>query len=433
MRVLLFYLCLPFIVAIGVRRPFWGLAIYLSANIIRPDALFWGQDTGMILFKVSIAGTLLGFLRSGENKTEALAVREWWLALWGCLAMTVSVLFADLPDAPLVWTYVGDSYRALIVYWLLLGLLQKKQQALQLIDILLLMAMLLSLWGWQQHFGGNPRLDDLGGLGETNTVAAFGALFLPLALHKIFTADKWWQKIFGLDTAILIAGMIIFTNSRGGFLGLAAGCLYLLLISRKRIWLGICYCLVFLAVIPLLSEQYIARLSTIDSNTQNPEQEYSAGSRQVLWHAGWLMFKDHPIFGVGLLNFAPAKMPYAAQLYGKFDSDLLDYTFATRGKVGHSTWFGQVLPEGGLFLAIPFFWLIMSFFWRARKLQWTRPPTEETLPLHDGLIGLEAGLFGYCVSISFINGLLLPFLMIHIILGVQLIRIIEKSDAKITP
>jgi len=430
MRAVLFYLCLPIIVAIGVRRPFWCLAIYLSASIIRPDALFWGEDTGMILFKVSIAGALLGFLKSEENKAEAFSVREWWLALWVCLAMTVSVLFADLPDAPMVWSHVGDCFRAMIVYWLILGILRKKQQALQLIDILLFMAMLLSLWGWEQHFGGNPRLEGLGGQGDTNAVAALGVLFLPLALHKIFTAEERWQKIFGLDAAILIVGMIVFTDSRGGFLGLAAGSLYLLLISRKRVWLGICYFLVVLTVVPLLSGDYIARLNTIDSD--KPEQEYSAGSRQVLWQAGWLMFKDNPIFGVGLLNFPKAKTPYHGQLAGQFDNDLLDYAFEGY-KVGHSTWFGQVLPEGGLFLAIPYFGLIVSFFWRARKLQWAgRPPTEEMRPLHDVLIGLEAGLFGYCLNISFGDYLLSPFLTLQITLGVQLIRIIE-SMAKATP
>jgi len=430
MRVLLFYLFLPFIVGIGVWRPFWGLAIYLAANIIRPDTLFWGQDTAMIIFKVSIAATLLGFFQSEGNKIDPLTVREWWLALWICLAMTVCVLFADLPENPIVWSYVGDSSRALILYWLILGVLRKKQQALQLMDILLLMATLLSLWGWQQHFGGNARLEGLGGF-ETNGVAALGVLFLPLAVHKLFTASEWWQKLFGLGATIMIAGMIVFTNSRGGFLGLAAGCLYLLLISRKRIWLGICYFLVLLAVVPLLSSDYLARLNTIDQSSKSPEEEYSAGSRVVLWNAGWLMFKDNPIFGVGLFNFPRAKAPYRVQLAGKFDNDLLDYSFLEY-KVGHSTWFGQVLPEGGLFLAIPMFWLFMSFFWRTRKLPWTRPPTEETRPLYDTLTGLEAGFFGYLVSITFVNSLYSPFLIMHVILSVQVIRIIENSNPRQT-
>jgi len=428
MRALLFYLCLPLIVGIGLWRPFWVLVIYLSCNIIRPEMLFWGDNTGALVFKASIGSALLGFLFSNQSKTDPFAVRELWLLLWISLAMTASLIFSDLPPAPKVWDYVGEYYKLLLICWLLLGVVQKKQQALQIIDVLLLMAMLLSLWGWEQSFGGNARLERLGGdsFGDSNGVAAFGVLFLPLALHKIFTADERWQKIFGLNAAILIAGMIIFTDSRGGFLGLIAGAFYLLLISPKRKWIGMCCLVALLVAVPLVPDKYLARIVTIGSAQKDLTVDYSSGSRVVLWHAGWLMFEDHPIFGVGLLNFAKAKAPYRAQLAGQFDDDLLDYSFEGY-KVGHSTWFGQVLPEGGLFLAIPLFWLIMSFFWRARRLQWTRSPTEETRSLHDALIGLEAGLFGYCVSISFIDALFMPFLMVHIMLGVQLIRISESS------
>ncbi|MDR3090483.1 MAG: O-antigen ligase family protein [Desulfobulbaceae bacterium] len=432
MRVLLFYLFVPLIVGVGVWRPYWGLAIYLAANIIRPDALFWGSDTGMVLFKLSIAGTLLGFFMGKGRKTEALDVREWWLALWICLAMSVSMLFAEIPPDPFAWTLVGDFYRLQIVCWLIIGTLREKRQILQLIDILLLMAMLLSLWGWQQHFGGNARLEGLGGLGDSNGIAAIGALFPPLAINKIFTADKWWQKLFGLIVTILSVGMIIFTQSRGGFVGLAIGCLYLLLISRKKIWIMIFYILVLLFVVQLLPTGYVSRLNTINDNTENPEQDYSAGSRQVLWHVGWLMFNDHPIFGVGLLNFPKCKAPYRVEMEGKFESGLLNYSFLGY-KVGHSTWFAQVLSEGGLFLAIPMFWLIAGFFWRSRGLQWFgRSPTEETRPLYDTLTGLEAGLLGHCASISFIDGLFMPFLTVHIMLGVQIIRIIQNSVPKQT-
>jgi len=432
MRELLFYLSLPIIFGIGLKLPLWPLAVYLSANIIRPDALFWGDDTAVIIFRVSAGATIIGFVMGKESKSEPLTVREWWLLLWICLAMNVSVLLAYLPPDPRVWDYIGDAYRALIIYWLILGILQEKRQALQLVDIWLLTTALFSLWGWEQHFGGNPDLEGLGGQGDRNMIAALGGLFLPSAVHKLFTADRWWQKIFGLCASILIAGMIIFTGSRGGFLGLVAGCFYLLLTSPKRIWLGICYSLVLLAVIPLLSADYVDRLSTIDS--KNPEQEYSAGSRQVLWQAGWLIFKDNPLFGAGLLNFAQAKAPYRyhPEVTRRFDWRLLNYSFLEY-KTGHGTWF-QVLSEGGLFLAIPFFWLLASFFWRVRKLLWVGPPaTEETRPLHDTLIGLEAGLFGFCVCMTFLDALFSPFYPIQIMLGVGIARIIDKMTKMATP
>ena len=95
MRALLFYILLPLIAALALRRPFWGLVIYLSANIIRPEMLFWGGNTGTIIFRVSLGCALLGYFLSQESKTKPLAVRELWLVLWICLAVAASVFFSN--------------------------------------------------------------------------------------------------------------------------------------------------------------------------------------------------------------------------------------------------------------------------------------------------------------------------------------------------
>ncbi|MDD2542762.1 MAG: O-antigen ligase family protein [Desulfuromonadaceae bacterium] len=427
MRALLYYICLPLIAVLGLRRPFWGVAIYLSVNIIRPEMLFWGGNTGALIFRVSLGSALLGYFLSQESKTKPLTVRELWLVLWICLAVAASIVFSNLPPAPRAWYYFEEFFKLLLVAWLFLGVVREKQHVLQLANVLLLMAMLLSLWGWDQSFRGNERLEGLGGkaFGDSNGVAAFGAMFLPLALHKIFSSTQRWQKMFGIVGALLIAGMIAMTNSRGGFLGLVAGALYLILISPKKMKLAALYVVALLVATPFISSRYIERVATIEAD--QGERDYSSASRLVLWRAGWLVFLDNPIFGVGLLNFSVAKAPYRYDLIGKYDEDLLNFSFQPY-KVGHSTWFCQMLAEGGLFLALPMLWLIAGFFWQARKLLRTRAPTQETAPLHNTLIGLEAGIFGYCVSISFIDALISPFLTVQLLLGMQCIRIIAGTE-----
>lgn len=198
----------------------------------------------------------------------------------------------------------------------------------------------------------------------------------------------------------------------------------MILISPKKLKLAAFYGLALLVVTPFISSRYIERVSTIEADQR--ERDYSSASRLVLWRAGWLVFLDNPILGVGLLNFAPAKVPYRYDLIGKYDEDLLNYSFQPY-KVGHSTWFCQMLAEGGLLLTVPMLWLIGGFFWQARKMRRTRAPTLETAPLHNTLIGLEAGIFGYCVSISFIDALIGPFLIMQLLLGVQFIRIIAGT------
>jgi len=427
MRAILFYLSLPIIAIIGLRRPFFALTVYLCANIIRPEMLFWGGNTGSLIFRVSLGTALLGFILSQESKTQPFTVRELWLVLWISVAVSASLIFADLPLLPRAWYYTEDFYKLVFVAYLLLGLINNRKKALQLTDILLLAALLLALWGWDQSFRGNERLEGLGGqaFGDSNAVAAFGVLFLPLGLHKLCTAKEKYHKLFGLVACIIIAGMIVFTQSRGGFLGLCAGCIYLLLISPKRKILAVWYLMVLLIAIPLISSQYFQRISTIEG--AQGSRDYSSASRLVLWRAGWMMFLDQPLTGVGLLNFAKAKTPYRDDLADKFDPNLLDFAFQPY-KVGHSTWFCQMLAEGGLFLAVPMLWMILGFFVRAHKLRQRGAQINETdRPLYNTLLGLEAGILGHCVSISFIDALISPFLTVQILLGVQIIRVISRE------
>ena len=429
MRTLLFYASLPFITLLAIRRPFWGLMIYLSANIIRPEMLFWGGHTGAIIFRVSIGATLLGFLIYGENKSLPLIRKEFYLVLWGWIAVKASLFFSSYALHPKAAYYSEEFLKLCVLAWLVIGILNKHDFLLKSPKILLLFASLLSLWGWDQSFRGNERLEGLGGeaFGDSNGVAAFGVLFLPLALHLFLgeTRKKW--KILYFISFLLIGGMIVFTQSRGGFLGVVLALLYLFWRTPRKKKLAKILIVGVLLISPFAGTAYINRIKTIEADEEH--RDFSSGSRLVLWHAGLLVFIDHPVFGVGLLNYPRAKIPYEDKLVGKYDEALLDYSFQGY-KVGHSTWICQILAEGGLFLAIPYFWFIFNFFNRARKQhRKVRKKTNNDeiyiTELYSILIGLEAGVFGYCVSLSFIDGLISPFLVIQILIGTQILRYLE--------
>ncbi len=432
MRALLLYASLPLIVLIGLSRPFWGLLIYVAINVIRPEMLFWGGYTGNILFPVSIGSALLGFLFKGNRLFAPLSLRESWLLFWVWLAVTVSLVFTQIPLNPRAWYYAEELLKLFVVGWLILALVFESERIRQFEDTFLGAASLLALWGCQQHFHGNERLEGLGGyaFGDTNGVAAFGVLLFPLALHKLLTARDRKQRLFGLVSTVLIGLMIVFTQSRGGLLGLGVGVAVLWWLTPKRKTMVIALSLVGLLILPFIGQQYMSRVSTIAVDQE--ERDLSAGSRLVLWRTGLLIFEDNPLFGVGLLNYDRAKMPYEYALTGKVNQKLLDYSFQPR-RVGHSTWICQLLAEGGLFLTVPYLLLILGFFWGARRIRRTRPPDQNTRDLHNLLCGMLAGIFGYCVCLSFVNGLLDIFLPLQILVGMQVIRAIERESGNELP
>ena len=425
MRALLFKLLLPLVAFIGLTRPFYGLCIYIGFNILRPEMLFWGSHSANIIFKVSLICSFIGFLRLQSNPRSMLSCREFWLLLAVWAASAISLVMAEYVWEARAWYYSTELLKLWIVGCLILGVAYKAEHLLKLQYVVMGAISVLSLWGIEQHFLGNARLEGMGGsaYGDSNGVAAAGVLYFPIALNNFLTAPDKKKKGIWLISTVLIVGLIIFTQSRGGFLGLIAGVAYLFLRTRKKKTLVAVCTLAALVASPFLAQEYTKRLETITA--EGEERDFSSGSRLVLWNAGVLMFMDHPIFGVGLLNFAKTKGPYKQPLMGKFDQELLDYSF--RGyKVGHGTYFTQLMAEGGLLLTIPYLWLIGGFLIGALRVR-KRDPTDENRDLADLLAGMEAGVVGHCLSIMFINALFFYFLPIQLVVGGQIIRVLKEK------
>jgi probable O-glycosylation ligase (exosortase A-associated) len=431
MRELLLYAMLPVIAALGLMQPFYGVMIYGAINIVRPEMLFWGASTGSILFRVSIITAMLGFFLFGKNHTAPFRRRELWLILWICLAIVASVEFASLPAPERIWDYVEEFFKILIFAWLILGLVVERKEILLFENFLLGTATFLALWGCDQHFRGNDRLEGLGGhaFSDSNGVAAFGVLFLLVALNKVLTAPNIRQRCFGIVSTVLLIMMIIFTQSRGGFIAMICGALYLLLYARKRKFLVVCMVVFTLLALQFVSKDYKQRISSIGK--YNEEQDYSAQSRQVLWQVGWMMFRDHPLMGVGFGNFARMKEAYKPALISTVEPELLEYSFSGY-KVGHSTYFCQILAEGGLFLAIPYAWLIIGFFFQVHQARRARAVANSDRELMDMITGVAAGVFGYSVAILFIDSLPDVFLPMQVLVGSQLIRAWKTAGSSST-
>ena len=182
-------------------------------------------------------------------------------------------------------------------------------------------------------------------------------------------------------------------------MGLSAAIIILILESKKKIQLIIAGIIISLAILPLLSSDYLDRMSTLkDVETI----DYSGQSRFVYWKAAWEIFKDNPIIGTGFLSFKTAKMKYKYSL--NIDADLRDYAFKPN-KVGHGTYF-QILSEGGLLSAIPYFCLILFTIkenWKiGRKLK-GNPEVENFLIL---LAGINAGIIGFSICIIAIDAVI---------------------------
>lgn len=421
MRAILFKLLLPVVAIYGIIQPFYSLCVYIAFTIVRPEMFFWGSRGNNLIFKVSLIATFIGFFRLRRNPRSVLSYKEFWLILWIWLASVISLWNANI-IAPRSWYYSNELFKLWVLGFLILGTVYTQKRFFQIQRLSLFCISFLSLWGIDQHFRGNKRLEGMG-VSDSNGLAAVAVLFFAIALNNLLTAKDKKSKVLWLISSGLIVSLIIFSQSRGGLVGLFASILYLVFRTRKKKMLIIACIIATTVIAPFLAKKYMNRMETITS--ENKPRDYSSSSRLVLWQTGILMFKDHPFIGVGTLNFATEKAPYRSKLDGKFDADLLDYSF--RGyKVGHGTFFTQLLAEGGLLQTIPYLWLIGNFLFGAIRVSSTKK-VKNNEALCDLLAGMEAGVVGHCVSIMFINALFMYFLPIQLLIGSQIIHYLEKD------
>jgi len=173
-------------------------------------------------------------------------------------------------------------------------------------------------------------------LGDENDVALALNIALPLAMYLFRQARTTWSRVcWGAGIAAMLI-TIVFTFSRGGFVGLVAMALYWALSSsRKRSEAIGALAVAAIVVIAVAPPEYWARIETITAT-----EEGTAGLRQDAWAAARRMFMDSPIWGVGGHNTGVLMPTYAYEVP-------VDRRMNQWGRASHSLYY-QLLAEFGL-------------------------------------------------------------------------------------
>ena len=255
------------------------------------------------------------------------------------------------------------------------------------------------------HGGHGPS----GFTGDENDLALACCTALPLAFfgfERLEGAVRWCA---GALTVVFVVAIIV-SFSRGGFLGLAGVGLFCFSFSRfkgRNIALGLVAILVFFLFAP---QEYIDEINSI----QNTD-EGTAETRRFLWEAGFNMWKDNPIIGVG-----GGGSPYLIGQYvpePEADGDMYqDRIFSERGWGGralHSLYF-QLLAEFGLvgvFLYSALVYLHFSGLGRLRAdVARALPPRHPLRRWTELLTGsLTGSMVGFLVPAFFLSVMNYPY------------------------
>lgn len=267
--------------------------------------------------------------------------------------------------------------------------------------------------------GGGNRVQGAGGMmGDNNQLAMAMSMVFPLALylvkhppHKLFK----WPAIFA---ATMVPFAAIGTQSRGGFVALAAVLFIILMKSRRRfLLLGVAIPLAIGAV-SFMPDSWKDRMQS----TENATDDDSFIGRVSMWKFSTNIAADYPVVGGGFNVFyhrvlAPEYMP-----------------FGYRMKAPHSIYF-EVLGEHGYFGLFFFLTLLFTGWFAAGSTARLYRQYNETEWIGDMAAAIQLSFVGYAVGGLTVNIAAFDFFY-HLLITIVLCRVvgdrlIEKGVTKI--
>ncbi|MFC1721823.1 O-antigen ligase family protein [Patescibacteria group bacterium] len=299
--------------------------------------------TSQVFVVVTIASWLLYYLIIRRQSNPRTAIMWPLLAYLGIAAISI-VNAQNLERAMAV--YVFSAF--VIIFALVIPqVIRNTAHIKKVVIVLLFSALIVSLFGLYQFVGDVIGLPpELTGLREHYTQSVFGFprihstaleplyfanyLLIPIAITfllwlrqpKTQPESGRWQKFF--SRRIVLLGIFLFcilslslTLSRGGYLGLLATMVILLILGWRQIFtMRNFYILLLVGIIMVLIAvafiNFSGRFSLDTFLTQATEYQTGASieERYSTYNQAQQLFATHPIFGVGIGNFGPEVATY---------------------------------------------------------------------------------------------------------------------------
>ncbi len=375
-----------------VRRPIYGLYLYIADFYLHPPSRWWGAELPAIRWSLAAAlVTILAIFIHRNNSARNYSWTESGIAK--VLMLYVAWMWLQWPwvlsPLQLEGTILYTKY--LLLFYLMYTLIESEED-LQSFCIAHVIG--CAFLGWLIFVSPNTgRLESVGGPGikNANTLGMHIGTGIIFAGFLLLTLKGW--KRWGILVAIpfLVNGLFQ-TQTRGAFVGIfLAGIAAVLLKPRsinKRFYVAMIAGLV--AGLYFASETLVSRLSTMEAAfDESAEWDNSAASRVAIASAQLEMFVDHPL-GVGHQGTAHLSQDYIDERY---------LVQSTKKRSSHNTILTVLVDQGipGIVLFVILAAMVLRILSRLKFLDRNGLPT--TLGATRAMLGaalvsiLGAGMF----------------------------------------
>ena len=436
----IFLAFIGYVMALGLRRPFLWVLLYVYIDILAPQRIGYSiiasLPVSLIAFAAAFGGWLVLERKEGARFTLrqglmlALLIYCWW-----------TTGNADFPEAAATkWDWVWKAL--LFAIFLPLTLTTRARIEGLAMVLLLSVATIVIGTGMKTVLGGGGYenlkffVNDNSGIYESSTLATVAIGLIPMlwwfVRHGTIIRPHWVVTAFAVALTFACLLVPIGTEARTGLLCIAALGVLMLRYTRRRFVFIAGAAVLGLTALPFLPQSYYDRMSTL----AEPGGDESASTRVAVWE--WTIdYASEKPFGGGFDAYRGNRFSYVMpvkEVAGNTTS--VEYReVVDEGRAYHSSIFEMLGEQGWPGLII---WLTLHGLglwqmeriqrrWRSHKDEaerWIAPFAAALQmsamiyivgalfqgiayqPVMLMLVGLQIGLHSYCKRIDSARGLL---------------------------
>lgn len=428
--------------ALGLKRPYLWVLVYLYVCIVAPQKIGWGLiqslQLSLITFLAAFAGWLLLDSKQGSRFTFGqvliLALLAW------CGMTTLGAEFQD--SAWDKWNWVWKSL--VFAAFLPLTLRTKLRIEAAVLFIVLAVGTITINGGIKTVFGGGGYgtlrmlVDENSGIYEGSIISTVAISVIPLALwlarHTTVFPRGWmtWAFTAGLVFACLL--IPVGTSARTGLVCIVVlGVLLLRSVRHRFVYAGMAS-LAMMVALPFLPASYVERMETIVGF----RSDQSASTRLQVWQWTIDYARENPLGG-GFDAYRGNSFTYnTVKVTGDGPMRQIEYNEVTEtSRAYHSSYFELLGEQGYVGLGI-WLWLQVLGLWHMEKLRrrFRRRDGDNSSWQWGLATALQQGHVVYLVGAAFVGIAYQPFLFMLVGLQCALwayVQRVEGREARIRP
>lgn len=412
------------VLAMGLKRPFLWVLLYIYVDIVAPQKVGYGIITSISLSLLCFVAAFAGYLLLDDKKGSRFTLRQGLIValLAWCGFTTLVADFPESASAKWDWVWKGLVFAAFLPLTLRTKL---RLEAAALIMVLSAASIIISAGIKTVLSGGGygtlvSLVQDNSGLYEGSTLSTVAIAMIPLivwvARHGTIFPERRLATIFA--AALVFAALLvpIGTQTRTGLLCIAAlGVLVLRSVRYRFVYAGLAGA-AMVAALPFLPASYTERMATITEF----QADQSASTRVAVW--AWTIdyVQANPLGG-GFDAFLGNSFTYdTRQTQDVGNTSVVSYQQVTdEGRAYHSAYFEVLGEQGYPGFAI---WLTLHALglWHMQRIRarTRHRDDEEGRRWHALATALQNGQLIYLVGAAFVGVGYQPFMLM--LLGLQI-------------